>query len=232
MKQVNTTKTKNDLTIATGNINPKVEITTEESVILGEIQNAIEKFEQYASEIHQHSSRNTLKGPGIKRYGLIEATIDIAIENPQYAPGFFDILGYKQAIHEIEAQRLMLLEAHKLVRIITECLNTSADNAYSYALTYYNAVKEASRPSADMPGAKEIYNRLKTFFNRTKRTTAEPTQKQLKRDFNALLHGKRDGIITIENEHDKVIKGKHVVVDDTHKAKGEWKATESGEISE
>ena len=54
---------------------------------------------------------------------------------------------------------------------------------------------------------------------------------KVERDMRALLHGRKDGEIVIENEKPHLVGGKHVVVDETQKPKGAWKATEEGEIN-
>jgi hypothetical protein len=127
---------------------------------------------------------------------------------------------------------VLLLETQKLARIISESLLVSGDNGYSLALIYYNAVREAARPSANMPGARVIFDRLRTFFSSRSRTTAaEPTEKETLRDVKALLHGHKDGKIVIENEKPHLVGGKHLVADETGKPKGAWKETEEGEIN-
>ena len=62
--------------------------------------------------------------------------------------------------------------------------------------------------------------------------TDEPTEKQLKRDFNALEKGKKDGEITIKNVSPKTTGGKREVIDETFKSKASFKETDEGEITE
>jgi len=62
--------------------------------------------------------------------------------------------------------------------------------------------------------------------------TDEPTEKQLKRDFNALRKGKKDGEITIKNVSPKTKSGKREVIDETFKSKTSFKDIDEGSISE
>ena len=60
----------------------------------------------------------------------------------------------------------------------------------------------------------------------------EPTENELKRDFNALLHSRKDGTITVSNESDSVVKGEKVFVDNVMpKPRGGVKVVESAEMS-
>jgi hypothetical protein len=96
------------------------------------------------------------------------------------------------------------------------------------ALMYYNSVRELAR--RQVPGAQAVFRQLQPFFRRPRRQKDEPTEPEVERDVKALLLGKKDGKIVIENEKPRMTGGKHVVVDDMHKDKGAWKESESGEI--
>ena len=71
----------------------------------------------------------------------------------------------------------------------------------------------------------EILKLLQPYFKRPHKMSAEPTEKQLEKDIHSLLHGTKDGKIVIENERPTVSKGKRVIVDETQKRKGGFKAT-------
>ena len=60
----------------------------------------------------------------------------------------------------------------------------------------------------------------------------EPTEKQLKRDFDALLKGRKDGKLLIENEKPKTTGGKRTVIDETYKDTNRFKETEEGDIED
>jgi hypothetical protein len=60
----------------------------------------------------------------------------------------------------------------------------------------------------------------------------EPTKKKLKRDMNALLSGRRDGKLVIENIKPKVTGGTHKVLDEKITDNAQIRETEQGEITE
>ena len=81
--------------------------------------------------------------------------------------------------------------------------------------------------------AESIYNELHEFFrNMGQHETAEPTQKKIKRDVDALLHGRKDGEVIIKNIKPKTTGGKRKVIDETFKDSAEFKETEEGSITE
>jgi len=65
-----------------------------------------------------------------------------------------------------------------------------------------------------------------------KKTEEEPTKKQLKRDFNALERGKKDGEIKIKNITPKTIGGKREIIDETFKDSARFKGSIEGDIEE
>jgi spore coat polysaccharide biosynthesis predicted glycosyltransferase SpsG len=66
--------------------------------------------------------------------------------------------------------------------------------------------------------------------NRKPKSSNEPTEKQVTKDFNALLHGKKDGEVEIENKSGHFVGGKHEVIDETFKKKCEYRETREGEV--
>jgi len=60
----------------------------------------------------------------------------------------------------------------------------------------------------------------------------QPTKKQVKRDFNALERGKKDGEITIKNISPKTTAGKREIIDETFKDSAKFKGNIEGDIEE
>jgi len=60
----------------------------------------------------------------------------------------------------------------------------------------------------------------------------EPTKKQLKKDFNALERGKKDGEIKIKNISPKTTGGKREIIDETFKDSAKFKGNIEGDIGE
>ena len=61
---------------------------------------------------------------------------------------------------------------------------------------------------------------------------AAPTQKKAKRDVDALLKGKKDGKVVIENIKPKLTGGKHEVIDEAFRDTAAFKETKEGSITE
>jgi hypothetical protein len=106
----------------------------------------------------------------------------------------------------------------------------ASDILYTDALEYYSQVGDAAKRRIDP--AETLYNDLKIHFKRESYKSDEPTEKQLKRDFNALEKGKKNGRLVIENEMPKTTGGKRKVIDETWKDDARFKGTEEGNIEE
>jgi hypothetical protein len=106
----------------------------------------------------------------------------------------------------------------------------SADIAYTDALEFYASVREAAKRRVD--AAETLNNALAVFFKHHRSETEEPTEKQAKRDFNSLLHGKHDGKLVVENIKPKLTRGRRKIIDETFKDTAEFKETIEGDIKE
>jgi hypothetical protein len=169
-------------------------------------------------------------GSGVRRYGFIDKTSDVAEENMQFAPRMYDNEELKDLVRQIEDLRNLLLLLEQCSRVVSDQLLVTGDDAFRMALLYYNSVRELSR--RQVPGAEQVFRMLNSFFRRTRRTAEEPTEHEIERDLHALMHGKKDGKIVIEHEAPHVSGGIHTVVDETHKPAGHWKEKAEGEIEE
>jgi hypothetical protein len=150
-------------------------------------------------------------GTGIRNYGFIDEVSDLAEANPQYAQ-FFNIADLKNCIRNIEVCRELVILLQSFARMASNSLMVYGDEAIGMALIYYNMVKEMSRRGDPM--AMPIFKTLQPFFKKHKRAGAEPTAKQVERDARAILHGKKDGKIIVENISPKTTAGVRKVVDD------------------
>jgi len=205
-----------------------------------QINNTIETIEQILIDMQENwasgpdlspAERHRLQGLRAARYGLIDEISDIITVAPQFIPSNMTEAGYKKEIRVFELLRNYVILLEQMDRLAKDMLLVLGDSLYRQGLSYYGAVREAAKRRA--PGAQVLFERLQQFFRRFRnRSHEEPTEHQLERDFRALAHGRKDGTIVISNEADHVQKGHREVIDDTHKARAEWKETESGEIDE
>jgi len=170
------------------------------------------------------SERRRLLGSGVRRYGFIDKVSDVAAVNPEFAPAFFSSADLKEKLREIEILRNISVAIQQMLRINDDVMLQVSDEAFQIALGYYNTVREASRRR--QPGALAIFRLLQSFFRRGRRPNDEPTEEEVETDVKALLHGKKDGKIVVENERPQTSGGTHIVVDQTHKTKSSIKATE------
>ena len=99
------------------------------------------------------------------------------------------------------------------------------------ALEYYAQVQDAARRRID--SAESIYAELSTFFrSRGSHNRDEPTEAEVERDVKALLKGKKDGKIVVENIKPKITGGKHKVIDEHFTDSAEFKETDDAKIEE
>jgi hypothetical protein len=167
------------------------------------------------------SQRHRLLGSGVRRYGFIDKTSDLMDVNPGFIPQFLSPEEYKKVIRQLEVIRNLDATIRQISRIAGDLLLITGDDAFRMALTYYGAVRDASRRR--VAGARELFRILQQFFRHPRPTSPEPTAAQLTRDIHALERGARDGTIVIEHHAPHLEGGTHTVVDETHKAEGHEK---------
>ena len=209
-----------------GSVNiPKQELED----IIEEFQTIFENMSAFAPEFAlSDSDRQKLLGSGVRRYGFIDKVSDIAGINPEFVPSFMDVDELKKLLRDIENLRNISVILRQLSRLNRDLFLMISDDAFRIALMYYGAVRDAARRR--IPGAQAVFETLQLFFRRTRRITDEPTEMQLEHDIHALMHGKKDGKIVIENERPHSVGGKHLVVDEIHKDKARFRESESGEV--
>jgi len=180
------------------------------------------------------SERRRLLGSGVRRYGFIDKVSDTAVEYPQFWPasvhGTVEFqTAIKDRLREIEALRNLMAWQHYVNRVTGDLLLLAGNDAFRMANTYYASVRSAAR--SRLPGAQALYELLRSFFRKPRRPGEEPTERELMRNVCALYHGSKDGTVTIHNESDQRVRGKRVLVDNTHKKpRGGVKIVEKGEV--
>jgi len=173
--------------------------------------------------------RRRLLGSGVRRYGFIDKVSDI-ITVSEDIPHNIDIEEFKRLIRLLEIVRNINVIIQQSLRLNSDFLLILGDEAYRLALTYYGFAREAAHRG--VPGAQEIFKVLRQYFRTGHRHTDEPTEQEIERDLKALLHGKKDGEIIVKHTTPKTAKGERVVVDETYKNTGHFKATEEGAIED
>jgi len=156
--------------------------------------------------------RRRLRGAGMRRYGFIDKLSDV-IQSTRY-----ESRDIKECLRYLEVVRNISLTLEAALRTSNDILLTLGDDAYRMALIIYRQISIDAREGD--PIAQALFTILRQFFRpKGKRTTDEPTEAEVERDMKALLHGRKDGKIIIENEKPHLTGGKRVIADDVHSAK-------------
>jgi hypothetical protein len=192
--------------------------------------NAIKtQLDDYAAHLRA-LDRKRLNGVGIKTQGFIERAYEYAQTNPEFLPHYLTLDRFGEDNTYFVNFRNLFDTNKQIQEIIWNITLQSADIVYTDALEFYASVREAAKRRVD--AAETMFKDLEQFFKRKRMIAEEPTEKKLKRDANALLHGKRDGKIIIENVKPKLTGGTRKVVDEHFTKTEQYKDTVQGEIKE
>jgi hypothetical protein len=154
-------------------------------------------------------------GVGLKRLGFIEAAFRLSTKFPQYFPHWLDIQKFQSDLDLFNAVRSLVEVCRRIEEKAWTITIEASAMVYTDALEYYSQVQDAARRRID--SAESIYAELHDFFRRGPMESDQPTQKKIKRDVDALLHGRKDGEVIIKNIKPKTTGGTHEVIDETFK---------------
>jgi flagellar basal body-associated protein FliL len=167
----------------------------------------------------------------MKRQGFIKRAYEFAFENLEFLLHYLSIEKFEEDNKYFTNFRVMCDLVNQIYELVWNITVQSADIVYTDALEFYASAREASKRRVD--AAETIYKDLETFFKRKKHPVRMKNQpKKLKRDINALIHGKHDGKIEIENINPRLSAGKHKVIDGKFNDTARFKESEEGEIEE
>jgi hypothetical protein len=208
-----------------GTPTPAGYITPEPQITSNMVERIIEQVEHFMEEFMRGAEidtamtgreRQRLFGVKSRKYGFINKAWDIAQENPNFLPPNFTLDDMREHMRIFEQVRQLTLILEQFQHAATDYLMLTSDNAYRDALRIYGSLREQSR--GRVPGADALFRELLQFFtlHRRGRTGAEPTEKELERDFKAIVHGHKDGEIIVKNVSPKVTGGERTVIDSVH----------------
>ena len=122
------------------------------------------------------ADRRRLNGSGVRRYGFIEKTADIAGEFPQIWPGLVNDNGkLKELVGEIEVLRNLFVWFRYLSRVVQDLLLIAGDDAFRLSGSYYAAARDGAKRKN--PEAQQVYDMLRSFWRKRRRTSSEePTE--------------------------------------------------------
>jgi hypothetical protein len=197
------------------------------NMALNDVKTTLDDYAQHLRSL----DRKRLNGVGVKKLGFVERAYEIALENSEFLPHYITIERFGEDIQYFMDFRSLVDITEQVREKLWNITMQSSDIAYTDALEFYASVREAAKRRVD--AAESIFHELARFFKSLgRKPEEEPTEKQAKRDFNALLHGKHDGKLVIENIKPKLSGGKRKIVDQTFKDTEEFKESFEGEIKE
>jgi hypothetical protein len=194
------------------------------------ILNIIQALNNYAANLRA-LDRQRHNGVGLRRLGFIEAALRLSTKFPQYFPHWLNTAKFQADLDIFNAVRSLVEVCRSLEEKAWNINVEASDMVYTDALEYYSQVQDAARRRVD--SAESLYNELNGFFrSHGNRNRDEPTEMEVERDVKALLKGKKDGKVVVENIKPKMAGGKHKVIDETFKDTAEFRETAEASIKE
>jgi hypothetical protein len=155
--------------------------------------------------------RQRFFGAGVKNYGFIEKSCEIAKNNPGYLPPHFDIDDMRESVKDFDDIRQLVFELEQYLRAANNIMLLESDLLYRGSLRVYASLKEQARNK--VLGAQALFDALREFFHRRKRVSDKPTQKETLRTAKKLLQGKAEGALIVRNEKPKTTAGVREIVE-------------------
>jgi hypothetical protein len=118
------------------------------------------------------SERHELPKMGEKTISFVEKAYDFARQNPNLVPPYLDMSAFGTDFEDAHGLWTLVNSIRQLEENAGDTEMTAGSEAYQAALVFYKSVKMAA--AQDVPGAKAVYEELKTRFPGGKRKTGEP----------------------------------------------------------
>jgi hypothetical protein len=117
------------------------------------------------------AERHELPKMGEKTISFVEKSYDFAKQNPNLVPPYLDIAAFGVDFGDAHGLWTLVNSIRQLEENAGDTEMTAGSEAYQAALVFYKSVKMAA--AQDVPGAKAVYEELKTRFPGGKRKTGE-----------------------------------------------------------
>jgi hypothetical protein len=108
------------------------------------------------------AERQELPKMGEKTIGFVEKAYDFARQNPNLVPAYLSIDAFGIDFGDAHGLWTILNTIQQLEQGIDDTEMVAGSEAYQAALVFYKSVKMAA--AQDIPGAKAVYDELKTRF--------------------------------------------------------------------
>ena len=193
------------------NLEKKLDSETKAS-LMQKITEISETLRSISEELSSNDRRQFV-GKGFRNLGFMAAANNSANNNPEFMPLFVNINEFNEVEDDFLFMRNMVERLNAITADASVSMNIFGNESYNMAVAYYVNVKQVAKRTNNSQ-AQSVFNTLRKFFRRGSYNSSHPTEKELKSDIHALLHGKKDGRILIENERPHTIGGRHEVVDE------------------
>jgi hypothetical protein len=117
------------------------------------------------------AERQGLPKMGEKTIGFVEKAYDFARQNPNLVPPYLELGAFGVDFGDAHGLWTLLNSVQQLEEAVDDTEMIAGSEAYQAALVFYKSVKMAA--AQDIPGAKAIYEELKTRFPGGKRKSGE-----------------------------------------------------------
>jgi hypothetical protein len=117
------------------------------------------------------AERHELPKMGEKTISFVEKAYDFAKQNPNLVPPYLDMAAFGADFEDAHGLWTLVNSIRQLEENAGDTEMTAGSEAYQAALVFYKSVKLAAEQ--DVPGAKAVYEELKTRFPGSRRHTEE-----------------------------------------------------------
>jgi hypothetical protein len=117
------------------------------------------------------AERHELPKMGTKTLGFVEKAYEFAQKNPELAPSFLDLDAFSVDFKDAKGLWKLLNNVRQLEEGLDDTEMVAGSEAYQTALVYYKVAKVAA--AQDIPGAKAVYEELKTRFPHRKHNSSK-----------------------------------------------------------
>jgi hypothetical protein len=108
------------------------------------------------------AERRELPKMGEKTIGFVEKAYDFALQNPNLVPPYLEMGAFGVDFGDAHGLWTLLNSVRQLEEAIDDTEMTAGSEAYQAALVFYKSAKMVA--AQDIPGAKAVYEELKTRF--------------------------------------------------------------------
>jgi hypothetical protein len=116
--------------------------------------------------------RRELPKMGAKTLSFVEKAYDFAKQNPNLVPPYLDLAAFGVDFTDAHGLWTLANTVRQLGEGLDDTEMAAGSEAYQAALVFYKSVKMAA--AQDIPGAKAIYEELKTRFPQGGRSRSAP----------------------------------------------------------